>query len=237
MKLKCAVIDDEPLARECLESYIQKVDFLEYVASGANPIELSQILRNEAIDIVFLDIQMPYLNGLDFLKIQPVSQAIILTTAFPEYALDSFQYNVFDYLMKPIAFERFFKAVTKVIENKKFTPEESQTDSDYFFVKCDYKYEKIFIHDILFVEAEQNYVNIHTTNRKYMTLLSLKVVEEKLNPTEFVRTHKSFLVAINKIETLENHRLIIQGKEIPISRQHKDEVISRVVSTNLWKRE
>lgn len=241
MILKCAVIDDEPLARECLQEYIEKIDFLEMAALGSNALELSQVLRTEEIDLVFLDIQMPHMSGVDFLRQRLNRPMVVLTTAFPNYALEGYQLDVLDYLVKPIGFDRFFKSATKALDYSsqslaERTPVQTHSKEDYFFIKCDYRYEKIYVDEIFYLEAEQNYVIIQTSRRKYMTLFSLKSLEEKLDSLAFVRVHKSFLVAINKIETLENHQLLIGSHVIPISRQYKDEVLEKVVNSKLWKK-
>lgn len=239
--LKCVTIDDEPLARECIENYIKEVDFLQSVGMGNNPIELTKLLDQQPVDLIFLDIQMPMINGIEFLKMTPNPPMVIITTAYPSYALESFQLDVLDYLVKPITFNRFFKAVNKAKDYHQLLTKSSQTDSiksesDYFFVKCDYKYERIYFDEILYIQALQNYVTIFTTKGKYMTLLPLKTVEEKLDKQSFIRVHKSYLVSISKIESIENSEIIIQSFRVPLSRNYHDEVLSKVVNDRLWKK-
>lgn len=240
MKLRCVIVDDEPLASEGLMKYIEVIDCLEPVAVAENPIELNKILENERIDLIFLDIQMPHMTGLDFLKIRTNLPMVIITTAYPNYALEGFQFDVVDYLLKPITFNRFFKATNKAkelhwLKNQK--PEGIQnTEPDYLFIKCESKYEKILIDEILFVQALQNYVIIFTTRGKYMTLLPLKVVEEYLDPKRFLRVHKSYLVAIGKIGSIENNDITIQSHLIPISRTMREQVIEIVVKSKLLSR-
>lgn len=238
MKLKCVVVDDEPLAGEGLSKYVEVIDFLELTAIAQNPIELNKILENERIDLIFLDIQMPYMTGLDFLRIKTNLPMVIITTAYPNYALEGFQFDVVDYLLKPITFNRFFKAANKAKELYALKNQRSETttqisEPDFLFIKCENRYEKILIEEILFIQALQNYVIIHTARGKYMTLLPLKTVEEYLNPSKFLRVHKSYLVAISKIESVDTTELAIQTHQIPISRNLREQVIEVVVRSKL----
>jgi DNA-binding LytR/AlgR family response regulator len=244
MTLKCVVIDDEPLARECIANYVKEIDFLKLTGTGTNPVEIPRLLDEQAVDLIFLDIQMPVMNGIEFLKMTPQLPMVIITTAYPSYALEGFQLDVLDYLVKPITFNRFFKAVSKAKDyhqlKDRFSQHSLSTNAaaaDYFFIKCDYKYERIYFDQVLFVEAMQNYVTIYTTKGKYITLLYMKNVEQQLNPNDFIRVHKSFLVSISKIESIENNEIIIQQHRIPISRNCKEEVIEKVVNDKLWKKQ
>jgi len=240
MSLRCIVVDDEPLARECIMNYVKEVDFLELAGTCNNPVELAATMGKQEVELVFLDIQMPIINGIDFLKMTPKLPIVIITTAYPSYALEGFQLDVLDYLVKPITFNRFFKAVTKARDYQQLIGKPdtigSQPEADYFFIKCDYKYEKIYFNDILYIEAMQNYVTIHTQKGKYMTLLYLKNIEDKLDKQSFVRVHKSYLVSISRIESIENHEIAVGSFRIPISRNYRDEVIERVVNKRLWKK-
>lgn len=241
MKLNCVIVDDEPLASEGLVKYVEVIDYLNLAAVAQNPVELNKILEDEKVDLIFLDIQMPYMTGLEFLTVKTDLPMVILTTAFPNYALEGFQFDVIDYLLKPITFNRFFKATSKAKEyyqliNQKMDKTSSVSEPDYLFIKCENKYEKIRIEEILFVQALQNYVIIFTSKSKYMTLLPLKTVEEYLEPSLFLRVHKSYLVAISKIECIENSEITIQSYQIPLSRNFKDQVIEKVVHTRLLKR-
>jgi two-component system, LytTR family, response regulator len=239
--MNCVIIDDEPLAREGLSNYVREIDFLNLVATCENPIELTKILDQHPVDLIFLDIQMPKMNGLDFLKIVQKPPMVIITTAFPSYALEGFQLNVMDYLLKPITFDRFFKSVNKakdyynlVAKSAGNETAESEVAADYFFIKCGSKYEKIFFADILYAEGMQNYVTIYTTKGKYMTLLYLKNLEENLDKQSFIRVHKSFIVAVGKIEGIEGNEIFIQSYKVPISRNYKEQVIQQVVANKLW---
>ena len=243
MHINCVVVDDEPLARECIAGYIKEVDFLQLAGTANNPVELTGLIHQQPVDLVFLDIQMPVLNGIDYLKMTPNPPMVIITTAYPSYALESFQLDVLDYLVKPITFNRFFKAVNKakdyhqlLMRSAANTMPSPAATTDHFFIKCDNKYERIYFDDILFIEAMQNYITIHTRKGKFITLLSLKNVEENLDRHSFIRVHKSYIVSISKIESIDNSEIIIQSFRIPISRNYRDEVISKVVNTKLWKK-
>lgn len=240
MTLKCVIVDDEPLARECITNYVREVDFLQLVGVSNSPMGLTQLLSEHTVDLIFLDIQMPTISGIEFLKITQNPPMVVITTAYPHYALESFQLDVLDYLLKPITFNRFFKAVNKAQDYHRLLVQSSvatpSTTADYFFIRCDNKYERIYFDDILYVQALQNYVTIHTHQGKYMTLFYLKNVEEKLNPHSFIRVHKSYLVSIAKIEAIQNNEIIIESFRIPISRNYRDAVIKRVVTQRLWKK-
>jgi DNA-binding LytR/AlgR family response regulator len=240
MKLKCIITDDEPLSAEGLAKYLEVIDYLELVAVAQNPLELNNLLEKEPVDLIFLDIQMPFMTGLDFLKIKTSLPMVILTTAYSDYAIEGFQLDVIDYLLKPITFTRFLKATNKakdyyLLKNQKI--ESAVTPPpDYVFIKCENKYEKIQIGEILFVQALQNYVMIYTSNTKFMTLLPLKTVETYLDNGQFLRVHKSYLVAIAKIDSIDGNDIRIQQHTIPISRNLRDEVIEVVVKSKLMSK-
>jgi len=195
------------------------------------------------VDLIFLDIQMPKMTGLDFLKITGAKPMVVITTAFPGFALEGFQLDVLDYLVKPITFERFLKASAKALEYKKLLdastagpiPATAPQDG-YFFVKSDGKFEKINYDDILYVEGMQNYIVIHTPKRKYATLLTLKNFEESVASRPFLRVHKSFIAAIHKIDSLESHEIVIHGARIPLSKNYRDEVMGKVLGKKLLDR-
>ncbi|MBX2816712.1 MAG: LytTR family DNA-binding domain-containing protein [Saprospiraceae bacterium] len=236
--LKCLIVDDEPLARKGIEKYIAQVDFLEHVAFASNPVEVTKLLREQPVDIIFLDIQMPLLSGIEFLKMSSNLPMVIVTTAFPSYALDGYELDVVDYLLKPISFNRFFKAVYKARDLQHYFSngvenESSEQHDQFFFIKCNGKYEKISFDRILFVEAMQNYVNVYTENRKYTTLLFLKTVEESLPSDQFLRIHRSYIISLAKVDRIDIGELIIGDHRLPISRRHKNEVHERVVGDHL----
>jgi two-component system LytT family response regulator len=236
--INCVIIDDEPLAREGMASYVREVDFLRLVATCENPLELTKILDQQPVDLIFLDIQMPKMNGLDFLKMVQNPPIVIITTAYPTYALEGFQLNVLDYLLKPITFDRFFRSVNKAKDYYHLITRPSQTTNDpaadYFFIRCGSKYEKIYFNEILYIEGMQNYITLYTQKGKYVTLLYLKNLEENLDSRSFIRVHKSYIVSIDRIEGIEGNEIFIQSHRIPISRNYREQVIQRVVANKLW---
>ena len=240
--MNCVIIDDEPLAREGISNYVREVDFLHSVGIGNNPVDLIQLLDQQEVDLVFLDIQMPKMNGIDFLRMARNPPLVILTTAFPSYALEGYELDVVDYLLKPITFNRFLKAIHKARDLHQLLARPSVGEpgpvvvpTDYFFIKCDQKYEKIFFSDILFIQAMQNYVTIFTEKGKFMTLLSMKNMEENLDNRAFKRVHKSYIVATSRIDSIENNEILIRSFRIPVSRNYYSEVIDRIISERLWR--
>jgi two-component system LytT family response regulator len=238
--IHCAIIDDEPLAREGIASYVREIDFLHLMATAGNPLELARLLEQHPIDLIFLDIQMPKMNGLDFLKALQNPPMVIITTAYPTYALEGFQLNALDYLLKPITFDRFFKSVRKANDYYQLLNRPGDTNAqkgapaDYFFIRCGSKYEKIHFDQILYVEGMQNYITIYTQKGKFVTLLYLKNLEENLDNASFIRVHKSYMVSIDKIEGIEGNEILIQSHRIPISRNYREAVLARVVADKLW---
>ncbi len=237
--MNCIVIDDEPLARECITNYVGQIDFLTCVGTGISALDIPRILTEQDVDILFLDVQMPLMNGLEYLKSNLNPPITILTTAYPNYAIEGFDLNVLDYLLKPISFNRFFTAVTKAkkqydLLRQNETSNINEVEERCFFIKSDGKYEKIYHDDILFVKAMQNYVIIQTEKRKYITLLFLKNVEEKLDSELFIRVHKSYIIAINKIEGFAKHELQIASYKIPLSRNYRKDVIPKILKDNFW---
>jgi two-component system LytT family response regulator len=243
MALNCVIIDDEPLARECIANYVNEVDFLTLAGMGNNPLDLIHLLEHHAVDLIFLDIQMPKMNGIDFLKATPHLPMVIITTAYPSYALEGFQLDVMDYLVKPILFDRFFQGINKAKDYHVLLTKSSANDQtnsalamDYFFIKCGHKFERIYFSDVLYIEALQNYVTLFTLKGKFITQLPLKNVEQNLSSQQFIRVHKSYIVSIPKIEAIENNDIIIQSFRIPISRHYREQVMSSVVNVKLWRK-
>jgi DNA-binding LytR/AlgR family response regulator len=240
--LNCVVIDDEPLSRKGLREYIYDIDFLNLVGEFDNPLKATAEIKDKSVQLLFLDIQMPKISGLDFFRSLHHAPPVIFTTAFPQYALDGFDLNALDYLVKPISFDRFFKAALKAKEyyevREKNQSEVAQQNSTqkYFFIKADSKLIRIFFDEILFVEALQNYVTIHTTERKYITYLTFKSVEEYLPADEFIKCHKSFIVAASKVTSIEGNEIIIGAHHIPISRNAKEESLQKLLKGRFLKR-
>ncbi|MDB5086047.1 MAG: Two component transcriptional regulator, LytTR family [Mucilaginibacter sp.] len=241
MMINCVIVDDEPLAREGLIDFVEDVEFLHLAGTCENPVQLIRFLESHQVDLVFLDIQMPKMSGLDFLKVTKNPPMVILTTAFPNFALEGFKLNVLDYLLKPITFDRFFMAVNKARDYQRFLAFSSNTNpqkpvpvEDFFFIKCGNKYEKIFFDDVLYLESMQNYVNIFTTKGKYITLINLKNLEQSFDNSSFMRVHKSYMVSIRKIEVIEGNEIFMQSFRIPLSRSYRDQVLEQVVTNRLW---
>ncbi|MBC7828553.1 MAG: response regulator transcription factor [Chitinophagaceae bacterium] len=240
MKLTCIIIDDEPIARKGLKEYIGDVEFLHLAGEFDNPLRATDALMNGKIDLIFLDIQMPKITGLEFLKTLANPPMVIFTTAYPQYAVDGFELNAADYLLKPFSFERFWKAVMKartLFESGKVSSLQPLiVEAEHFFIKTDNKLVKINYSDILYVEALQNYIAVHTINKKYITYLTFKAVEESLPPQIFLKVHKSYLVALSKIESIEGNEIIIGLHHIPISRNMKEEVMERILKGKYLRR-
>ncbi|RZK50544.1 MAG: response regulator transcription factor [Pedobacter sp.] len=228
--IKCMVVDDKPLAIDVLKHHIDKVGFLELCFTTTNPLEGLERILEGGIDLVFLDIQMPELTGLQFIKIIKTRCKVIFTTAYAEFALEGFENDAIDYLLKPISFERFFKAAEKAqfVFNALREPNKSEVlpnaekEVPYIFVKTEYKLIKINIADILYVEAMQNYVTIYTANEKIISLQTMKKTEEQLPSSKFVRIHKSFIVSIGKIHSIERNRIQIADQNIALGESYRD---------------
>lgn len=232
--MRTIVVEDEPLAREGLLNYIREIDFIHMVKECEDAIEANKILSAEKIDLMFLDIQMPKITGIDFLRSLKNPPMVIMTTAYPNFALQGYELDVLDYLVKPFPFDRFLKAANKArdffeLKSKNDNVESIKASVDYFFVKCDYRYEKIHFYDILYVEGMENYVVIWTATQKYVTLLRMKTVEETLPSTGFIRVHKSFIVSIAAISSIDGNEIIVAGKRLPMSREKKSEIMEKVL--------
>jgi len=251
MTLKCIAVDDEPLALDIIEDYVSKVPFLELVKRTENAIEALQLVQAGGIDLVFLDIQMPDLTGIQFLKIANNKASYILTTAYSQYALESYDLNVSDYLLKPIAFDRFYKAVEKVHNQHKNNaesivaapvvaaapappaPHVSQQVQDFIFVKTEHKIQKIELDNILYIEGLKDYISIFTKAERVITLQNMKKMEETLPRSQFIRVHKSYIIALDKIESIERSRITICGKIIPIGDTYRDEFFKKIENNNI----
>lgn len=238
MNITCIIIDDEPLARKGLKEYVTDVDFLNLIGEFDNPLKAAELISRGEVQLLFLDIQMPKITGLDFFKTLQTAPPVIFTTAYPQYALEGFEVNALDYLVKPVSFDRFFKAVLKAKEfyEVRDTNRKETESSDYFFIKADNKLVKILFDEVLYVEALQNYVTIHTAARKYMTYLTFKSVEDYLPADKFLKVHKSYIVAASKIDSIEGNDIRIGQQHIPISRNQKDEVMDKLLKNRFLRR-
>lgn len=229
-KITCYIIDDEPLAQEILEEYIAKVPFLELKGSFMSPIEATGQIKEDSPDLLFLDINMPDLDGLSFIPLLNPKPMIILTTAYDQYALKAFELEVKDYLLKPFSFERFYKSVLRLYQeqNTKYQTEKTEiksnapNGSDHIFLKVGHKIQKLDVDEIIYIEGMKDYLRIHTARKKIMTLLNFARLEELLPATKFARVHRSFMVAIDKIDHIEKKRIKISDQIIPISDTYAD---------------
>ena len=232
MILRCIVIDDEPLARKGLREYIHDTDFLAYCGEFQNASEASDYINQHEVDLMFLDIRMPKISGVDFLKKLENPPLVIFTTAFTEYAIESYELNVIDYLLKPISFQRFEKAAQKALDF--FTlKKKTKAEVDHFFIKANQIIEKVFFREILFVEAMQNYCIIHMQDKKLITYSTLTAMIEKLPTERFMKVHKSFVVSLDEIKSYSSNFVIIGQTNIPISRMLKTEVLKKLSGNQL----
>jgi DNA-binding LytR/AlgR family response regulator len=239
MKTRCLIVDDEPLAIEVLESHIGKMESFEVTATCQNALQAFDILSKRNIDLMFLDIQMPGMKGTDFLKHLKNPPKVIFTTAYREYALESYELDVVDYILKPISFERFFKAVNKYLmlgnNNVIFHREgEGAMDNGFVYVKANKKVHKIMLRDILYIESIKDYISVHTANTRTITAKhTITSFEEKLPEQEFLRIHRSFIVAVKQITGFTATTIDIGNKELPIGRNHKPQVFKALKSPML----
>ena len=233
MKLNCLIVDDEPIARNGLAADVREFDFLNVAGLAEDAFRALQFLNSdERVDILFLDIDMPGLNGLDFLKLVRVKPVVIITTAYPQYAIDGFELGVVDYLLKPISMERLATAIEKARKwlSLNNTPGPHRGDIEFLYVKCNGSFEKILFGDILYVEAANNYVFIHTAQKRFITYNTLKGLEAQLPANSFVKVHKSYIVSRNHISQVKGNEVIINDARIPLSRNFKDSFQKEVIS-------
>ena len=227
--MKCVILDDEPLAVELITSYINDTENLQLAFASTDAFDAIQFIQKNEVDIVFLDMQMPELTGIQVLKIIGTGYKVIFTTAYTDYALDGYEYSITDYLLKPISFERFTKAIEKINQSNVSTQQKNiLTEDDFIFIKSDGKMIKINLGDILFIEGLKDYLSIQTNTEKLITLQNLKTFEEHLNPQKFMRVHKSYIVSLNKIDTIERNRIFIGEHIIPIGDTYRDAFLKRI---------
>ncbi|WP_342646970.1 LytTR family DNA-binding domain-containing protein [Mucilaginibacter sp. CSA2-8R] len=243
--IRCLVVDDEPLALHVVEDYISKIPFLQLVKATTSAIEALTLVQDGGIDLVFLDVQMPELTGIQFLRISNGKAKIILTTAYPQYALQGYELDAVDYLLKPIAFDRFFKASQKVHAamfppavkpvEKEEAPAHPQSDisNDFIFVKTEHKIQKVYLNNILFIEGLKDYISIFTPAERIITLQNMKKVEDALPERHFIRVHRSYIVALNKIDSIERSRIFMGDKIIPIGDTYRDEFFKMIEEKNI----
>ena len=233
-QFNCIIIDDEPAAIRLLEKYVAKVSFLTLKGSYTNPIEALQQLTTDVIDLVFLDIQMPEITGIQLSKIIDKETKIIFTTAYPQFALDSYDVAAIDYLLKPIEFDRFYKAVLKV-QQKNTLQQNNIPKDNFFFFKTDgkNKFSKVFLGDILYFEGLKNYVSIYLNEQRIITYSTLKYINENLPKSDFIQIHKSYIVSIKHIDKIDNFSVWINKKELPIGNTYRKLFFEKIANNQL----
>ena len=236
MKIKAIIIDDEPLAIEILKKYSDTIDYLEILGTFTNPLEAIRFISKETIDLIFLDIEMPIINGVDLVESLKTKPNIIFTTAFPQYAVDGFNLDAVDYLLKPISYKRFLKAINKTFNG--INPKEEINDNPIFvnnnenkfiFVKSDYENIKVTIQDIKYIEGLKDYLKIHlSTGKSILTLSNFSSIIEKIDNQDFIRVHNSYVVNLNYIKSIQKNRILIDTIRIPISETYKKEFFEKI---------
>jgi DNA-binding LytR/AlgR family response regulator len=239
MTLNCVIIDDEPIARKLLQEYIEETDFLALVGTAENPLKATGLINKGDVDLIFLDINMPKMNGFDFLRSVKNLPMVIMTTAYGQYALDGFEMAVVDYLVKPFSLERFLKAAQKALEQKmlrekKFIPEKK--DPGYFYVKCNGKIEKVLYDELVYVESMANYVTLFTLNNKLVVYLTIKGILDKLPAEKFLQVHKSYIVNMDSVKTIEGNMLHVGSTKITIGQSFLDPVMNKLLTGRFIKR-
>lgn len=232
--IRCIITDDEPIARKGLQGYIERTDFLTLTGVCEDALQLNTMLKEQTADLLFLDIEMPWLSGIDFLKNANNPPRVIFTTAYDQYALSGYELDVLDYLLKPISFERFLKAANKAWDY--FRLQQSAGTADFLFVKSDNRLEKIFYSEILFAEAMENYVGIYTENRKLIIHSTLKALQDSLPATTFIQPHKSYLINLDAIRAIEGNVLHIGEYQVPVSKYLREVVMEKIINNRLLKK-
>jgi DNA-binding LytR/AlgR family response regulator len=235
-KLTCIIVDDEPVARKILQEFTEQVPFLDLLGKFESAMKAEEFLKSNQPDLIFLDIEMPKVSGLQMLKRTNIESMVILTTAFPQYALDGYELDIIDYLLKPFALHRFLKAVQKAKDFYEMkSPSGTSLPPSYIFIKSEKRIEKVELNDILYAEVLGNYVTICTKRKKIIAYLTMKSLESQLSPSDFIKIHQSFLVNRSKIESVEGNELKVGEKSLPISRNYRDSVTS-LINQRLLKR-
>ncbi len=237
-KLSCIIVDDEPVARKILQEFTEQVSFLDLLGKFESAMKAEEFLKSNQPDLIFLDIEMPKVSGLQMLQRANIQSMVILTTAFPQYALNGYELDIIDYLLKPFALHRFLKAVQKAkdfYEMKTRPMAVGSLPHPYIFIKSEKRIEKVELSDILYAEVLGNYMTIHTDRKKIIAYLTMKSLQSQLPPTDFIKIHQSFLVNRSKIESVEGNDLKVGTKSLPISRNYRDSVMA-LINQRLLKR-
>jgi DNA-binding LytR/AlgR family response regulator len=235
-KLSCIIVDDEPIARKILHEFVEQVPFMDLQGKFENAMKAEAFLKNNAVDVIFLDIEMPKISGLQFLQKMRIESMVILTTAFPQYALEGYELDIIDYLLKPFAFNRFLKAVQKAKDFYQMKHMATGTAlPSYIFIKSDKRIEKVELSDVLYAESMGNYVSIYTENKKIMAYLTMKSLESQLPPNDFIKIHQSYLVNASRIDAIEGNEIKMGSRSLPMSRNYR-EMVMKIVHQRLLKR-
>ena len=235
-KLSCIIVDDEPVARKILHEFVEKVPFMDLQGKFESAMKAEAFLKNNTADIIFLDIEMPKVSGLQLLQKMDIESIVILTTAFPQYALEGYELDIIDYLLKPFAFNRFLKAVQKAKDYYQMKNIATGTlQPSYIFIKSEKRIEKIELNDILYAESVGNYVSIHTENKRIMAYLTMKSLESQLPLNDFIKIHQSYLVNCSKIDAIEGNEIKIGSRSLPMSRNYR-EMVMKIIHQRLLKR-
>jgi DNA-binding LytR/AlgR family response regulator len=229
--IRCIIVEDEILAQQVIQSHLQKTDQFELVAICNNALEAAEVLNNQEVDLIFLDIQLPGMTGLNFLRTLEDPPLVVLTTAYTEYALESYEFNVIDYLLKPISFERFSKMVNKIKEGRLFSQEpkeKSNVPNDHIFIKSNSKFFKVNFSEIMYIEGMKDYLKIFTPEYKLITHQTMSDMERLLPPGKFIRVHKSYIVAVPFIKSIYGNAIEVDKATIPIGGNYKEKVMQLV---------
>jgi DNA-binding LytR/AlgR family response regulator len=237
MTLNCFIIEDEPIARKVLEEYIEETEYLSLAGSADNPIKAMPLIKKSRLHLLFLDINMPQMSGYEFIKSYKDLPPVIITTAYSQYAVEGYELNVLDYLVKPISFERFEQACAKARKlHDSSSTNVIKAATDHFFVRNNNILEKVYYNELLYVEAKMNYVLLHTVSQKLIVYITIKSMMEQLPEQLFVKVHKSFIVNSEKIKSIEGNTLSIGKEKIIISQNLRDEVFKKIINGKLIKR-
>jgi DNA-binding LytR/AlgR family response regulator len=226
--IKCIIVEDETLAQDVLQSHLQKTDRLELVAICNNALEAREVLNKQDVDLMFLDIQLPGMTGLNFLRSLPSPPLVVLTTAYSEYAVESYEFNIIDYLLKPVSFERFCKAINKIVDGRLYTQVTKEKDNlpgDHIFVKSNSKFFKVNFSEIIYIEGMKDYLKIHTREYSLVTLQTMNDMEKILPVKQFIRAHKSYIIAVAHIKSIYGNSIEMENKTIPVGINYKDKVM------------
>ena len=239
MMLNCVIIDDEPIARKLLQEYIEETDFLRLVGAAENPLKIAGLLAVQDVDLIYLDINMPKMTGMEFLRSSPNLPMVILTTAYEQYALEGFEMAVIDYLVKPFSLERFLKGSRKALEYKLLKDRQhvsNDANGEYIFVKSDGKLERVILDELISIQAMANYVILHTTKGRLIVYLTIKGILENLPPEKFMQVHKSYVVNLSKVNSINGNIIYLGNEQVPIGQSYYEAVMDKLLKGRFLKR-